>query len=253
MWSPATSETVRLISRAGAAAAASRPPLNAETCLRTVLTSTMLIPEESSSSCRSRFSAAVTPVRGQAGERRAAAGEAGDHDVALARALRRARAGAAPRRSCARSAADGRSRSPRSARAPGGLVAADAITPPSRRSPRICSSSAAIASDALPAPTTSTRPRRIELVAARRRRSARRRRAPPRRRSPGRRRRRRARRPRGRAPRPGAALAACRERVGALDRRQRRRRGRGGRGGWIDRGHGSRQAATAVAASVSPG
>ena len=65
MWSPATSETVRLISRAGAAAAARRPPLKAETCLRTVFTSTMLIPEESSSSCRSRFSAAETPSGGR--------------------------------------------------------------------------------------------------------------------------------------------------------------------------------------------
>ena len=57
MWSPATSETVRLIRVAGSAAFASRPPLNAETCLRTVLTSTMPMPEESSSSCSARFSA----------------------------------------------------------------------------------------------------------------------------------------------------------------------------------------------------
>ena len=45
---------------------ASRPPLNAETCLRTVLTSTIPMPEESSSSCRARFSAGddARPVAG---------------------------------------------------------------------------------------------------------------------------------------------------------------------------------------------
>ena len=88
-WSPATSETVRLTSRAGAAAAASRPPLNAETCLRTALTSTIAIPEDSSSSCRRASRPRVTPGRRQAGEGRAAAGEAGDHEVAARARLAR--------------------------------------------------------------------------------------------------------------------------------------------------------------------
>ncbi len=63
--SPATSETVRLTSRAGAARAASRPPLIAETCLRTVFTSTIGAPDPSSSSWRRLFSACVTPSGGR--------------------------------------------------------------------------------------------------------------------------------------------------------------------------------------------
>ena len=63
--SPATSETVRLISRAGAMASASRPPLKPETCLRTVFTSEIGRPAPSRSWWRSRFSAGDTPAGGR--------------------------------------------------------------------------------------------------------------------------------------------------------------------------------------------
>ena len=63
--SPTTSETVRLRIRAGAMALARRPPLIADTCLRTVLTSTMDIPDASSSWCSLILSASGTPGGGR--------------------------------------------------------------------------------------------------------------------------------------------------------------------------------------------
>ena len=62
--SPTTSETVRLRIRAGAMAWASLPPLIADTCFRTVLISTMDIPDESSSWCSLILSASGTPGGG---------------------------------------------------------------------------------------------------------------------------------------------------------------------------------------------
>ena len=50
---------------AGAISAASRPPLSAETCLRTAFTSVIGAPDESSSSWSRRFSVLLTPGGGR--------------------------------------------------------------------------------------------------------------------------------------------------------------------------------------------
>ena len=64
--SPGTSEIARVTTRAGAAAAASRPPLIAERCLRTVLISPIVAPERSSARVTACLSASVRPGAGSA-------------------------------------------------------------------------------------------------------------------------------------------------------------------------------------------
>ena len=62
--SPGTSEMTRLTNRAGAAAAASRPPLIAERCLRTAFISPMRAPLLRSARFTACLSASVTPPAG---------------------------------------------------------------------------------------------------------------------------------------------------------------------------------------------
>ena len=64
--SPGTSEIASVITRAGAAAAASRPPLIAERCFRTVLISPIVAPERSNARVTACLSAKVRPGAGSA-------------------------------------------------------------------------------------------------------------------------------------------------------------------------------------------
>ena len=64
--SPGTSEIARVTTAAGAAAAASRPPLIADRCLRTVLISPIVAPERSSARVTACLSASVRPGAGNA-------------------------------------------------------------------------------------------------------------------------------------------------------------------------------------------
>ena len=59
--SPGTSEIAKVTTRAGAAAAASRPPLIAERCLRTVLISVIVAPERSNARVTACLSAKSGP------------------------------------------------------------------------------------------------------------------------------------------------------------------------------------------------
>ncbi len=63
--SPATSEIARVRMRAGAAAAARRPPLIAERCLRTVLISPIVAPQRKSARVTACLSARVSPTAGK--------------------------------------------------------------------------------------------------------------------------------------------------------------------------------------------
>ena len=164
--SPATSETVRLTRRAGATRAARRPPLIAETCLRTAFTSTIGAPEPRRSSWRRRFSAWVTPSGG-----RLVSAELPPVNTAIARSpgprsstRSMTRRAAASERSVGRgwSASSTSTRSSAIESAP----SRTATAPPSSRSPRIPSSVDAIASVALPEPTTITRASGFEGVLA---------------------------------------------------------------------------------------
>ncbi len=64
--SPGTSEISRLTTRAGAAAAARRPPLMAERCLRTQFICAMSAPELSSARLTACLSSSVRPGAGRA-------------------------------------------------------------------------------------------------------------------------------------------------------------------------------------------
>ncbi len=64
--SPGTSEIASVTTRAGAAAAASRPPLIAERCLRRQFISAMLAPLRSSALVTARLSSRVSPGAGSA-------------------------------------------------------------------------------------------------------------------------------------------------------------------------------------------
>ena len=64
--SPGTSEIAKVTTCAGAAAAASRPPLIAERCLRTVLISVMVAPERNNARVTACLSASVRPGAGKA-------------------------------------------------------------------------------------------------------------------------------------------------------------------------------------------
>ena len=76
--------------RRGDARSARRPPLIAETCLRTVLTSDdRHAGARAAAGAGARLSAWLTPGGREAGQRRAAAGEAGEHEVAGAERRRR--------------------------------------------------------------------------------------------------------------------------------------------------------------------
>ena len=66
MSSPGTSEIASVTARAGQAAAARRPPLTAERCLRTQLISEMVAPDRSNSPVTARLSASETPGAGAA-------------------------------------------------------------------------------------------------------------------------------------------------------------------------------------------
>ena len=189
------------------------------------------------------------PGRRQARERRAAAGEAGDHEVAVGRRLGdRQQAAGGGRARVARQRMVGAERVDPLQRC-AAHEPRTAIAPPASRSPRIRSRATAIPIDALPAPTTSTRAGGVEpvadavddqLVAVQRDRLrggavdvA-------------------GREPRRRDPQPAAArlaLAAVRERAVELERARPGRRG----GGWRVGGQGLAQAATAGAASSAPG
>ena len=129
--------------------------------MRTVLTSTIGIPDASSSSCRSRFSSTVTPAGG-----RLASAELPPVKQARTRSSAAERLGASPagarrRRRCARSAAGGRRRAPRSAERRRLLAVADgdrpAVEPVAEHAPRARRRSRSVA---LPAPTTTHARRR---------------------------------------------------------------------------------------------
>ena len=64
--SPGTSEIRRLTTRAGAAAAARRPPLMADRCLRTQFISAMLAPDFNRARLTARLSSSVRPGAGNA-------------------------------------------------------------------------------------------------------------------------------------------------------------------------------------------
>ena len=156
--SPATSETVRLISRAGATAIARRPPLKPETCFRTVLISEIGRPAPSRSRCSSLLSAAETPAGG-----RLVRAEL----PPVKQAMTMSRSPSSPARSSSRTAAAtlrssgigcaASSSSIRSGRT-AALPSRTTTVPPSSRSPRIRSRASAIFSVALPEPRTTTRP-----------------------------------------------------------------------------------------------
>ena len=153
-----------MITFAGAAAAASRPPLKLETCLRTTLTSVIGIPAESSSLCSSDFSAAVTPSGGRLVKAEL---------PPVKQAITRSRSPSAP-------AAESSDRAAALLRAPGiGCSASTTSTrrnassgacrattrPPASRWPRTRSSAAAIVRLALPDPSTMTVPSGSRRVA----------------------------------------------------------------------------------------
>src|SRR5439155_23694486 len=64
--SPGTSEIARVTTQAGAAAAASRPPLIADRCFLTVLISPIVAPERNSARVTVCLSARVSPAAGSA-------------------------------------------------------------------------------------------------------------------------------------------------------------------------------------------
>ena len=94
--SPGTSEIARVRIRAGAAAAASRPPLIAERCLRTVLISPIVAPQRSSARVTACLSARVRPGAGKGQQGRAAARDQADQLVVGPEPARQRRGCAAP-------------------------------------------------------------------------------------------------------------------------------------------------------------
>ncbi len=85
--SPGTSEISNATTRAGAAAAASLPPLIAERCLRTQFISEMVAPLFSSALLMPCLSARVTPLGWHGEQRRAAARNKAEHEIVFGQAL----------------------------------------------------------------------------------------------------------------------------------------------------------------------
>ena len=152
-----TSERSRAATRAGAAARASWPPLSTEQCLRTALSWLMSAPAAS----KRRVMTCLSPsVMGGAGagvsaeappEIRASTRSSAPAPRASAR---RSRAAAAPRSSGTGCPASTSCTRRVSARWPSFTT----TRPPATRSPHASSTAAAMAPEALPAPTTTTRP-----------------------------------------------------------------------------------------------
>ena len=155
--SPGTSEISSATTRAGGAAAASRPPLIAERCLRTQFISSIVAPERSSARFTACLSARVRPGR-QRQQRRAAAGDQAEHQVVGTEALHQledARGRRAP------GLVGHRMRRLDDLDAPGrhAMAVAGDDQAFEQRPCQASSTARAIAAAALPAPTTMVRPR----------------------------------------------------------------------------------------------
>ncbi len=79
--SPATSEIASVTTGAGAAAAASLPPLIAERCLRTQFISPMAAPERSNACVTARLSSSVMPCGRKRQQRRRTARDEAQHEI----------------------------------------------------------------------------------------------------------------------------------------------------------------------------
>ena len=154
--SPGTSEMTSVTTCAGAQAAASRPPLIADRCLRTQFISAMLAPALEQRLVDRLLVARASARGGQRQQRGSAAGDQAQHQVVggePAHAIEDAR----PLRVPPRRAPDARLRPPRCAARHGMAVARDDQTgssSPGQWSSTACAMDAA----ALPAPTTMVRP-----------------------------------------------------------------------------------------------
>ena len=114
--SPGTSEIASVTICAGAAAAASRPPLIAERCLRTQLISPMVAPAAQQRARHRLLVVERQARRRQRQQRRAAARDEHQHEIVGGRARARWRGCAPPRRCRRRRAPDGSPRRSRCAR-----------------------------------------------------------------------------------------------------------------------------------------
>ena len=165
--SPTTSDRMRLTTGAGPASRARPPPLICDRCLRTVFSSTMVAPQR-----RSRSVVCLQIGQGQARgrqrqQRRAAARDDGQHQVALGGTGQQVGHAPGARPRPPRRAGDGPPRRPRPGRCPApGSACPYLVTtrPPLSRSPSMPYRAAAMAVAALPPPTTQTRSTRGQVV-----------------------------------------------------------------------------------------
>ena len=164
--SPITSESSSACTRAGAAARASWPPFSREQCFRTALSWLMLAPAASSRRVMACLSASVMggtgagvraepPPETRTSRRSSAPADSASARIRWAAASPRASGTGCP--ASIRRTRDVRARYP----------SLTTTRPSAMRSPRAASAAAAIAPEAFPAPTTSTRPRAARCTSAR--------------------------------------------------------------------------------------